>query len=212
VAYWAGSHEVLDVLDKHAPEVISSAPLEPSQPRDLPSRVSPAPAWSPAPGRDETRPRTRREDRGRGAAAPPPARASATLEVVTDPPLAVSVDGKRVGLAPCKVDVAPGRHRVALSDPERGIRVVRNVNARPGANRLDLAVGRGSVVVTAPPGCEVRIDGRLVGKTPLDEPATVFEGSHRIHVSLGSAQWQQDFTVADGERVTVDVHTEGGAG
>jgi hypothetical protein len=101
---------------------------------------------------------------------------------------------------------------VVLSDPARAIRLVRNLNARPGANRIDLTVGKGTVVVTAPPGCEVRIDGRFVGKTPLGEPATVFEGSHRIRVSLGEAHWQQDFTIEDGERMTVDVHSEGGAG
>ena len=141
-------------------------------------------------------------------AFPPASDLGSTLEIVTEPALAVSVDGKVVGRAPVNAAVTPGRHRVTLSDPSRGIQLVRTVQAKPGANKLAVTVGKGAVRVDAPSGCEVRIDGRVVGKTPLEGPVPVFEGSHRIQVKLGAATWQQAFSLQDGEQMQFDVEAE----
>jgi serine/threonine-protein kinase len=132
----------------------------------------------------------------------------ATLEVATTPALAVSVDGKLVGRAPVSLAIAPGRHRLTLADPALGIQLVRNVQAKPGENRLAITVGKGTVTINAPSGCEVRVDGRVVGRTPLAAPLPVFEGSHRVQVSMGAAIWQQAFNLADGEHMTFDVETD----
>jgi len=151
--------------------------------------------------------------RGREPASPPlalatPLPAKSMLEVTTDPPLAVAVDGRAFGRAPVKIQVSAGAHRVALSDPARGIRLTRNVRIHSGANHLELTVGKGSVSVSAPTGCEVRIDGRFIGKVPLEGPLELFEGGHHIKVSLGDAQWQRAFSLAAGEQVSVDVRFE----
>lgn len=144
-------------------------------------------------------PRARQVDMAR------PPRATPTLDVVTSPPLTVSIDGKVVGRAPAKFDLASGSHRVTLGDPSQGIRIVRDVRVKAGANRLSVTVGKGTVTVSGPNGCDVRIDGRVVGKTPLDGPVPVYEGNHRIQVTLGDAHWQETFSVTDGEQVTVDM-------
>ncbi|OFX23696.1 MAG: hypothetical protein A2V77_22515 [Anaeromyxobacter sp. RBG_16_69_14] len=187
--------------------------------RSGPERPVPAPALGPsaaAPqggGGGSTRASSGPEESARVVESPrarqidpsPPPRTKPTLEVVTTPPLTVSIDGKAVGRTPSKVDVTPGPHRVTLADPSQGIRIVRNVHVKPGANRLALTVGKGTVTVSGPSGCEVRIDSRVVGRTPLEGPVPVFEGSHRIQVTMGDAHWKESFSIVDGEQVTVDV-------
>jgi hypothetical protein len=128
-----------------------------------------------------------------------------TLEVESTPPLSLSIDGKSRGRTPVQAELPTGSHRLAFSDPEQGIRVARTVQVKRGPNRFALTVGRGSVTVSGPTGCEVSIDGRFAGKLPLAGPVPLFEGGHSIRVSLGAAHWQQAFSVADGEVVTVDV-------
>ncbi len=143
------------------------------------------------------------------AAAPAPTSAAgATLEIATSPALLVAVDGQAAGRAPVTAPVAAGRHRLTLSEPSLGVQLVRTVEAKPGANRLSFSVGKGAVTVEAPDGCAVRIDGRVVGTTPLGGPVSVFEGSHRIQVKLGAAIWQQAFRLQDGEQMRFDVEAE----
>ncbi len=194
VAFWMGRRSGPEKLAP-LPAAIPSAAAP--QGGDVGStRASAGPAAS---ARAVESPRARQLD-----PAPLP-RTRPMLEVVTSPPLTVSVDGKVAGRTPAKLEVAAGPHRVTLSDSSQGIRIVRNVHVKPGMNRLALTVGKGTVTVSGPSGCEVRIDSRVVGRTPLDGPVPVFEGSHRIQVTLGDARWQESFSLVDGEQVTVDV-------
>ncbi len=194
VAFWMGKRSGPEKL---APPPAAAPSAGAPQGEGIgPTRASAGPAAS---ARSVESPRGRQPD-----PAPLP-RTKATLEVVTSPPLTVSIDGKVAGRSPSKLDVAPGPHRVTFSDPSQGIRIVRNVHAKPGMNRLAFTVGKGTVTVSGPSGCEVRIDQRVVGRTPLDGPVPVFEGSHRIQVTLGDAHWQESFSLVDGEQVTVDV-------
>ncbi len=196
MAFWMGRRTAPEKLD---PPTTAAAPTAAAPRADggsMPAGAGPAPSVSLA---------ERESPRERQADAPPVPRAKPTLEVVTSPPLTVSVDGRVVGRAPSKVEVAPGPHQVTLSDKSQGIRIVRKVHVKPGANRLALTVGKGSVAVSGPSGCDVRIDGRFVGRTPLGAPVPVFEGDHRIHVTLGDAHWQETFSLVDGEQVTVDL-------
>jgi serine/threonine-protein kinase len=194
VAFWMGRRSGPEKL---APPPAAAPSAAAPRAEDVGStRASAGPAES---ARVAESPRARQLD-----PAPLP-RTRPTLEVVTTPPLTVSIDGKVAGRSPSKLDVAPGPHRVTLSDPWQGIRIVRNIHVKPGANRLALTVGKGTVTVSGPSGCEVRIDSRVVGRTPLDGPVPVFEGSHRIQVTMGDAHWKESFSIVDGEQVTVDV-------
>jgi serine/threonine-protein kinase len=132
------------------------------------------------------------------------------LEVVVEPPVTVSVDGKLVGRTPLKVDISPGPHRLALAEPGLGIQLVRAITIKPGPNRIALTIGKGAVTLDAPAGCEVKVDGRAVGRTPLPGPVEVYEGSHKIQVSVNGAHWQQAFSLNAGEKMNFEVETHTG--
>jgi serine/threonine-protein kinase len=127
------------------------------------------------------------------------------LELSVDPPVEVALDGKPVGRSPVTVPVKPGKHVLQLTDPTRGINVSRAVRvAEAGKTSQRVVIGKGVVEVSAPAGAAIFIDGKSVGIAPVED-VSVFEGKHRILATLGSAKWQQAFTVAANERMSFKI-------
>ena len=132
------------------------------------------------------------------------------LELSVTPPVDVSIDGRRVGRSPLTVNLSPGKHKLTLVDASKGINLTRSVTVgRTGKVRQDITIGQGSVSVTAPAGAIIFMDGRQVGAAPVPD-FPVYEGSHRIMVTLGKAKWQQPFSLAGGETMTFNVETTPG--
>jgi hypothetical protein len=75
-----------------------------------------------------------------------------------------------------------------------------------GKTSIQLSIGKGSVEITAPAGATIVLDGKPIGKAPLDK-LDVFEGSHQIQANFEGANWRQDFSVRSGEHLTFNVQT-----
>lgn len=113
-----------------------------------------------------------------------------TLRVVSSTPAArcavdahpYEIDTLRTGLR-----VSMGRRLVRCEAPGFEAREL-SVEVSPNAvaeARVELARTRATIAVTCDRvGAEVRVDERLVGRTPLADPAVVDEGPHRVEVSL----------------------------
>ncbi|HSN92178.1 MAG TPA: PEGA domain-containing protein [Anaeromyxobacteraceae bacterium] len=162
----------------------------PAEPAARPLPADPAPAPEPEP-----------------EAAPAPARARApakpSIAVTADPPGDVYVDGRKVGRSPVTVTVSRGAHEVRLRDRALGIDLRKRVSVRGPDTPVRFAVGKGTLVVTAPDGAEVFLDGRRIGRG--DVTVEVLEGNHRIEVRLGEARTGERFHLAPGERWTYEV-------
>ncbi|MEY2668456.1 MAG: hypothetical protein RJA59_1094 [Pseudomonadota bacterium] len=114
------------------------------------------------------------------------------LVVSTSPPGAqVTVDGRPVpGTSPVVVEgiKLSGSHHVEATLPGHRPASV-EVGAEPGrlvrAVQLTLASTAGSIQVeSTPPGAEVRLDGKPLGRTPLSIPGIAMDQRHRIDLSL----------------------------
>jgi len=112
--------------------------------------------------------------------------------VSTSPPGAlVTVDGRTVpGTSPVVVEGInlSSRHHVEAALPGHRPASV-DVGAEPGrlvrAVQLTLASTAGAIQVeSTPPGAEVRLDGKLLGRTPLAIPGIAMDQRHRIDLSL----------------------------
>lgn len=121
----------------------------------------------------------------------PPARseapaAPATLRIATAPAgLEVTIDGEARGPAPLVVDLTPGAHVVVARDPERGLDLRAEVVLQPGDERevrLEAPPESRLAVASTPSGAQVRLDGDLVGRTPLD--LEVPPGRHGVRIEL----------------------------
>jgi hypothetical protein len=138
--------------------------------------------------------------------SPPPGPAPAVLELTSDPPLKVSVDGKVQGMTPLSVEVPAGDHTVRFRDPQNGIDIERRIFTKEGVHhKLPVHVSHASMELTAPKGSRVFLDGKFRGQAPL--PALkFFEGHHDIKVTMGRSTFDRQFTAEAGEALTLEVH------
>jgi len=154
-----------------------------------------APATPPATGSKEA------------PATPASAQAPVTtkLQLIVLPPVDVSLDGKLLGRTPLTVPLAPGPYTLELSNPAKGVmKATRVITVRPkGTTTQRMLVGRGSVLVRAPAGSSILLDGRKAG--PKLSP---FEGDHRLVVTNGKARWEKSFRLEPRQKVTFDVAYE----
>src|SRR5215472_127481 len=140
------------------------------------------------------------------ATSAPPA-AGGALELSVEPAVDVRIDGRPVGRTPLSITVAPGTHSVQLTEANRGINISRSI--RVAADRKTVqrfVIGKGTVEISAPNGAVIYIDGKPVGTAPVGE-ISVYEGKHRILATVGTAKWQQGFSVTANERMSFKIQT-----
>jgi serine/threonine-protein kinase len=142
---------------------------------------------------------------GAGSTLPPGA-----LSVETTPPGAkVTIDGRDVGFTPLVVpSVAPGLRtlrvvREGYAPAEVGLDVVADVQIAPLRFTLQATEGR-AIVHSEPPGAAVTVDGRLAGRTPLED-LRLAPGNHEVRVEAdGRRPWRQRVESKAGETVSVE--------
>lgn len=132
-----------------------------------------------------------------------------TLQITTEPWAEVLVDGKSMGYTPKlrRIELSAGLHRLVLRNPLCRPRttkiaipadeiVIRHVKLEVLPARLELK---------APPGWNVFIDGRLVGKTPLP-PINLTHGSHQLRAARPSGEQRlRKVRVTAGRTTTLDL-------
>lgn len=135
------------------------------------------------------------------AAAPS---AGGRLEIGSEPPGAqVALDGVSKGVTPLSIaDVAPGQHRVTVSNGENT--VSRTVNVTRGATATLVistapvaAAGAGAggwLAIQAPVDMEILEDGRVLGSTRT-ERLMLPVGSHRIELANPALEFSTTRTV-----------------
>jgi tetratricopeptide (TPR) repeat protein len=126
------------------------------------------------------------------------------------PKVRVTFDGRSVS-HPYIQEVSPGKHSFTLTAPgfaEYKRDIV--VDAKEGAPAYDVALKElpASLEIVAPDGCEVALDGRLQGVTPL--PAlSVASGTHFVAVTKnGKKAFSREVILKRGQRKRVEVPLE----
>lgn len=133
-----------------------------------------------------------------------PAPAAPSIDVSSDPPADVFLDGQRLGRSPVSRAVSRGRHKVRIADRSLGIEMARTVEVNGPHTKVRFTVGRSRLTVSAPDGAAVLLDGRRLG-TGSVEDVEIFEGRHRLRVTLGPATHEHLFEVRSGESYAYQV-------
>jgi serine/threonine-protein kinase len=145
-----------------------------------------------------------------GALAVAPSRIDpgALLELFVEPQVNVSIEGRVLGRTPLSVALPPGRHVLYLNNPALGIQTARAVTLSPTERNLhEIQLRKGFVNVRAPRGSAIILDGRHVGTAPIEQLA-LYEGPHRLLVTLGGENWEQSFQLEGHQHVTFTVNFE----
>jgi serine/threonine-protein kinase len=190
---------VLVFVKNDPPPIIVQAPVSTSPaalpPAPVPALIDPPVA---APIAQSSPPPSPSSSKPRLAAPLSPARASTPtapghLEISSTPALALAVDGKPVGDGTASLDLPAGMHTVVGTGS--GLSLKKTITVRPGATeRITLVVQTGTLSIDAPPGCDVFVDGRLRGKTPM-EPLELPQGMHKVLVKQGSIPYTQNVPI-----------------
>jgi len=126
------------------------------------------------------------------------------LQLFVMPPVEVSLDGKRLGKTPLMVPLAPGPYTLELTNKTKGVRTARAVTVRPqGTTKQRFLLGKGTVLVRAPAGSRIFLNGRKAGPK-----LSLYEGEHQLVVTTGKARWEKSFRLEPRQRVTFDVAHE----
>ncbi|HVZ72301.1 MAG TPA: PEGA domain-containing protein [Polyangia bacterium] len=133
----------------------------------------------------------------------PPDRPHASLKVQSAVPNAeVFVDGSSLGRAPVdRSDLDPGKHYVVVhkdgyTDFKREVVLLEN---QAIALVADLSATGTLRALSSPEGADVRVDGELIGKTPVVREG-VSVGSHLVEVDLKGYFKHKDTVKIDGGR------------
>ncbi|HEX4406158.1 MAG TPA: PEGA domain-containing protein [Polyangia bacterium] len=136
----------------------------------------------------------------------PPDRPRAELKVQSTVPNAeVFVDGSSLGRAPVdRTDLDPGKHYVVVhrdgfTDFKREVMLIEN---QPVALVADLSATGSVRVLSTPEGAEVRVDGELIGQTPVSRDQ-IPAGDHVIEFRLKGYFDHKETMKVDGGREKV---------
>ena len=129
-----------------------------------------------------------------------------TLSVRTDPRVTVFLGDDRLGRTPLSTTVPAGRYRLRLTDRETGINVYRTVRVNPdGEVDVDERFGQANLLVNAPVGARIFLNGRLIAEAPMRGPTEIYEGSYVLRVNYQGMRWTERFRARPGERLKYDV-------
>jgi serine/threonine-protein kinase len=131
------------------------------------------------------------------------------VEILVNSDVTVLVDGKAVGRSPLTVPLAPGRHLLTFLDEARGLKTARMIDVRstPDTVTFRIRLGMGSLLVHAPSGAQVSLDGQSLGTAPVPEK-TMFEGEHHLRVTQNDAVWEKTFMMPGDQRLVFNVDFE----
>ncbi|MFN0064396.1 MAG: protein kinase domain-containing protein [Myxococcaceae bacterium] len=163
-----------------------------------PPRAQPAPDPQPV---TQTAPEPEAAPLPQAPAEPP------RLALTTDPIVEVSLNGRKLGKTPLNLALASGRHNLRLTTAD-GLNIAKTIAVgRRGVTKQHVVVGKGLLSVNVPNGAQILLDGRPISKVTIkDYP--VYEGQHRLLVTLGSAEWRQSFFMGPNETMEYDVEAE----
>ncbi len=178
--------------------VVVVAPPPPAAPAPVPTPETPPPS--------PTAPPTT-------TAPPPPAPSPTstkakptgpgTISITSSPSLSITVDGKDVGNGSAEVTLPAGKHTIVGKG--MGTSVRRVVTLKPEQKQsVNLVLEKGALAIEAPAGCDVIIDGKKVGKTPMNS-IDLYAGSHNVVVRQGSIEYKRSVGIKAGLEMVLTV-------
>ena len=128
------------------------------------------------------------------------------LDLTVEPRVEVTLNNALLGRTPLSASLPPGKHLLTFTNGALGISVSRTVTVAPtGRSAYQFFLNKAFINVRGPAGANVSVDGKPVGTVPVEE-LDVFEGYHRLNVTVGPSHWQKTFTIEPGQRVNFDVN------
>jgi hypothetical protein len=130
------------------------------------------------------------------------------VKIDSNPSAELFLDGKSLGKTPWSGRLPPGKKVFRFENKPLLLNAWRSVviGAEPVSETFTFE--KGFVSIKAPEGASIFIDGVRVGAAPIKGEVPVYEGSHKISVTYGKAQWNEPFTLYRGQRISFTVELQ----
>jgi hypothetical protein len=116
------------------------------------------------------------------------------------------VDGKKVGEGSATIEVKAGKHLVKGRNKSLGITKSKRIRVTSGKTAsVSLTAHKGGLIIDAPPGSVVYVDGKKRGKAPMGV-IELYSGKHKVLVRQGAAQYRQSVPIRAGLDTTLTVN------
>ncbi len=137
-----------------------------------------------------------------------PAAAEVSIKIDSSPDVELLLEGKSLGRTPWAGKLPPGRKVFTLQNKALAISTTRAITLTGEPVTQSYTFEKGFVSVKAPEGAAIYIDGNRVGTAPIKGEIPVYEGSHRIQVTVGKSKWAEPFTLYGAQRVSFNVEIQ----
>ncbi len=115
---------------------------------------------------------------------------------------------KTLGTSPFELDTEPGHRALRLVNRAAGVDQTLELDLEAGDTVEVKELARGSLVVKAKPWAYVKLDGKMLGQTPVSQK--VFEGTHLVELNNTNSNEKRrlEVKVKANETRTVNVDLE----
>ena len=130
------------------------------------------------------------------------------INIESSPGVELLLEGKSLGRTPWSGKLPPGRKVFTLQNKALSILTTRAITLKSEPVSESYTFEKGFVAVKAPEGAAIFIDGNRVGTAPIKGEIPVYEGNHRIQVTVGKSKWTEPFTLYGAQRVSFNVEIQ----
>jgi eukaryotic-like serine/threonine-protein kinase len=113
--------------------------------------------------------------------------AAGTIQILSTPDVTITRNGVELGRTPITITLPVGRNELQVSNRAEGLARTMNLEILDDKNE---SVRWSKVSVNAPQGTRVAVDGRTVGKTPLQE-IPLWPGTHTLDITFPKGDKEQ---------------------
>lgn len=138
----------------------------------------------------------------------PAAPVDVQVSITSTPPADLFLGTQSLGRTPWTGRLPPGKKTLRFENKALMLNAWRSVTPTDEPVSESYTFEKGFVIINAPEGALVTIDGTRIGSAPIRGEVPVYEGSHRIYVNIGKAKWSEAFTLYGGQRVSFNVEMQ----
>lgn len=131
-----------------------------------------------------------------------------SLAIESEPNVDVFEGDRFLGRTPVRVKLKSGSYRLRFTDKDKMINRYKQYTVQPDGDHKDkLSFGEAQLFVEAPSGAKIFLNGRPIGKAPI-EPYDLYEGRYLLKVTHEGKTWSEWFNAPPGRKIEYRVRMD----
>jgi hypothetical protein len=130
------------------------------------------------------------------------------LSIDSEPKVDVFDGDRLIGRTPVRQKLKAGSYKLRFTDKDKMINRYKQYTVQPDGDHKDtLTFGEAQLLVEAPSGSRIFLNGRPIGKAPI-EPYDLYEGRYLLKVTYEGKTWSEWFNAPAGRKIEYRVRMD----